>query len=440
MSQYDGVTGRFDAHLTTANSALLILDGTFSGSTTACPVLDPLATQSCPPACSSITYAVSLSQLQLSVASVNINTTELQARYLDAIDLASRVSPADMNFYVGQLLQIDEMVVVLQSELNLGIVDPQTSTFQRLYEAVNGFATDMQKDVNGFSKLLLVYQMVYNHMLSFFVKSFDGRLSDFIVVLAKLSLYAIEVSPNVFLLESKTKAEVRNFVDAYNGFEQNLTAILNNLNVTFTLDTITDTNVGGVSCSQATGNFNSSVYNLFSTGNDSLIEQSATDQLLGNATAFINCVKQYGSFLATARAWVDRVTLNVTASPPNVIRNLPQLVIMWPTTALFAANQMSKVDLAANISDAFVTGQTSLATIQSAVQSAGDSFNATAQSSLTSISASIQQLVAYTSILSQFNPNDDKITTFARNLNVWMNPQPQISSSQVGVNNRLRCL
>ena len=408
----------------------IILDGTFDGNTTACPMIDPVATQPCPPACSSTTFGVDLSQLQLSIAGIDINTTELQARYLDAINIATRVSSDDMNYYLGQLQSINENKIVLKQTLTLGIVSPDKSTFKTLYVAVNEFADDMQNDVEGFSDLLAGYETAYYQKLSFYVAEFNSQLNSFVVALTRYTMDAVEVLPNMFFLNSSMNKTINEFVNVYEDYLAHFYTIVRTQNLTMPLDTTGSTNIDGVRCSLTMGNFGNAIYSMWPHVKYSQISKYAIDSILGNTTAFSNCQTQYGTFLATVRRWVDGVNLNQTVSPSELLQTLPQLASLDDIITQFTTNQISIVYFAANLTDAFATEQAALATIQSVLQTAGESFNSTADSSLASISDSIQQLVIYTNILSQYS-KDDKITTFARNLKVWMNPQPQITSSQV---------
>ena len=394
--------------------------------------LNTTAACSCPPACLRVNFGVALSQLQFSDDSVNsiikTNQSTTQARYRAAYDASTRVDAGKMNYYIGivedLIFSYDELMLILQ----LDLTNSSTSTLNILYESITAFATLMQADIVEFSNLLSEFEAAYNSRPIFIVNEFMAQLDAFATRMAKISYNSN------FQLDAGTIAAVTQFRDEFARFQDMVKQIV-------TVESLTSWTVDHVgqahhlSCSGTIiVKFNESLNTLVIelAANKFTLNSTALDEILANASALAGCETQYGTFLSTARSWVNGIHLNSSLAMPAVTLDIPNSALIRIILTSYTTNKISTVKFAYLMTMHVFKATTEITgNISSAMQSAETSFVNTVGAYKTSISDTLTQLLNYLNTLSLYNNYNSHIITFGRSLKILTNPLPQISSSQV---------
>ena len=391
---------------------------------------------SCPPACHGKSYEISLSQSEFSdfsVDSVMSNSTEIQDRFFDAIEIRNRVNESSMSIVIGLLEELLLRHSQLKSALNLNVVNSQTSVIARLYLAQSTFVASMQADVDAFGIFLEPFENHYKMNVWIFLDNFLTQLNELWLELTLTTDFPVFTNSSLDVI-------------AYAFFITLATSENIDCSVYSTRQSLYISD-DGLTCQDILTNvFLSISSGVLFTPDESYglvygvpvlnsYNIAAVNSLISLMPILYTCQTEYGNVLGSMRSWINSVQLDATLpSPPNYKDFLDPYVDdeiqLRSMIDRYASYNLTMLQMAGELTGVLARISSELTNVTSAMTSISSAISSSIISFANSVSTTLKTMTADLNTLNKYN-NNSYSTNFARGLAIWNSPYPQIDSSQV---------
>lgn len=413
----------------------------------------------CPLACSTNTYAVELSQSQLSYLNmadlIGNDNADVTSHYTAAMEMQHRVTDSYMVDTIRQFNDVIDNQQQMSDYIYFTVIDQGTSEPAHVETAVQAILQLATIDIvqgggSMFASFKVAYEQNIEPALSYVYKSAEESYSALGIVKGVLAFNQIqpEKIPWYTQIFNATISALSDFDNSLLWFQNdfiNSSVVQNYMNTNIFSNCVLDMNAVDIQVlSQTLENVMSKMLNF--TNHSTLLSsflmlsKPSTDmQVAINALiGFIQCTKQYGLFLIEVQAWIN--SLDFTCKNfSNSINGAEMLLLFgdyesWFQSLLnsYSQNTISKSELASQICSPKQLDlmEQVAATVSDIDQLIVVPVEAAMNGVQQKITDAYVRMLQYITRFDYFI-SSPVIDTYARSLQIWRKPVPNLESPEV---------